>query len=62
MATETQNLSREMILPAYKSAAIYVPKGASTIVEDPLQIGPFMQNKANFRNEQMNISSFITKV
>jgi hypothetical protein len=32
----------------------------STLVEDPLQIGPFMQNKANLRNEQMNISSFIT--
>jgi len=33
----------------------------STIVEDPLQIGPFMQNKANFQKSQMNVTSFITK-
>jgi hypothetical protein len=30
----------------------------STIVENPLQIGLFMQNKANFRKSQMNVSIF----
>ncbi|MHC4808293.1 MAG: hypothetical protein ACYTBX_18830, partial [Planctomycetota bacterium] len=34
----------------------------STTVESSLQIDLFMQNKANFRNEQMNISSFITSI
>jgi len=42
MASESKNLSREMILPAYKAADIYVPKGASTIVENPLQIRPVL--------------------
>jgi hypothetical protein len=51
MASETQNLSREMILPAYQAVVIYVPKGASTIVEDPLQTGSFLQNKANLETE-----------
>ena len=41
MASEAQNLSREMILPAYKAAVIYVPIRHSTIVENPLQIAPF---------------------
>jgi len=34
---------------------------ASTTVESALQISPFMQNKANFRKSQINISTFITK-
>jgi hypothetical protein len=35
---------------------------ASTLVENPLQIDPFfMQNKPNFRETQMNLSSFFTK-
>ncbi|MHC4106107.1 MAG: hypothetical protein ACYSR9_14285, partial [Planctomycetota bacterium] len=32
----------------------------STSVEDSLQIGPFMQNKANLLDHRMNISSIIT--
>jgi hypothetical protein len=43
-----------------ENPVIYVPIRYSTIVEDPLQTGPFMQNKANFRNSQINISSFTT--
>ncbi len=31
----------------------------STIVEDPLQIGPFMQNKANFKKSQMNVRPLV---
>jgi len=33
----------------------------STIVEDPLQIGPFMQNKANVKIGKMSISIAIIK-
>ncbi len=32
----------------------------STTVESALQIRPFMQNKANFRKSQMNVTSLIT--
>jgi len=32
----------------------------STLVENPLQISPFMQNKPNFRKSQMNVSSYNT--
>jgi len=35
--------------------------GIFTLVESPLQIDPFMQNKANFLDAQMNVNSFITK-
>ena len=34
--------------------------GPSTSVENPLQIGPFMQNKPNFRKSQMNANSCAT--
>ncbi len=30
----------------------------STTVENPLQIGPFMQNKPNFRKSQMNVNTY----
>ena len=33
----------------------------STLVEDSLQIRPFMQNKANFRKSQMNVNKALTK-
>jgi len=33
----------------------------STLVEDPLQIEPFLTNKANFRKSQINISTVLTK-
>ena len=32
----------------------------STLVENPLQISPFLTNKANFRKSQMNVNTFIT--
>jgi len=35
-------------------------KGTSTLVENPLQIDLFMQNKAKVKNAQINVSSFIT--
>ncbi len=33
----------------------------STTVEKPLQISSFLTNKANFPDDQMNVSSFLTK-
>ena len=33
----------------------------STIVENPLQIGLFMQNKPNFQKAKMNVSFLITR-
>jgi hypothetical protein len=42
-------------LPAYKKGTIF------TIVEKPLQISSFMQNKPNFRKAKMNVSAVITK-
>jgi hypothetical protein len=36
--------------------------GIFTTVESPLQIAPFMQNKANFRKSQMNVSIFSQEV
>ena len=35
-------------------------KAHSTTVEDSLQIGPIMQNKPNFQNAQMNVTSCYT--
>ncbi|MFB0524765.1 MAG: hypothetical protein ACETVZ_04450, partial [Phycisphaerae bacterium] len=35
--------------------------GPSTTVEDPLQIGSFLTNKANFPDDQMNVTVFYTK-
>jgi hypothetical protein len=35
--------------------------GISTLVENPLQIKLFMQNKAKFRKSQMNVNKVITK-
>jgi hypothetical protein len=36
--------------------------GIFTLVKNPLQIAPFMQNKPNFRKAKMNVTSFITNV
>ncbi len=33
----------------------------STTVESPLQIDPFMQNKANFLESQMNVNLYNTR-
>ncbi len=49
MTTEAQNLSREMILPAYKAP--------STFVESPLQIHPFYAKQTQF-TESPNESKF----
>ena len=37
---------------------IYLCLLSPTSVENPLQIGPIMQNKPNFQNAQMNVTSF----
>ena len=48
-------------LPAYRAAFIYVLiRHTSTLVENPLQIDLFMQNKPKVKNAQINVSSFIT--
>jgi hypothetical protein len=35
--------------------------GISTLVENPLQISPFLTNKPNFRKSQMNVNNVLTK-
>ena len=52
MATQPQNLSREMILRAYKALHL-----SRTLYKSPL----FMQNKPNFQDVQMNVNSILTK-
>ena len=44
-----------------ENLVIYVPIRHSTIVENPLQICPFMQNKAKVKIGKMNISIAIIK-
>jgi len=43
------------------SCIAFCEAGPFTTVEDSLQIDPFMQNKPNLLNAQINVSSFITK-
>ena len=45
---------------AQYSPTVFCPP-PSTSVEKPLQIGPFMQNKPNFKDTQMNVNLNITK-
>jgi len=40
---------------------LHAYKAPSTSVEDSLQIDSFMQNKANFRKSQMNVTDLLTK-
>ncbi len=40
---------------------LYICRAISTYVEDSLQIRPFMQNKANFRKSQMNVTNELTR-
>ena len=40
--------------------ALYICRDSSTDIESSLQINSFMQNKANFRKSQMNVTSLIT--
>jgi hypothetical protein len=39
---------------------LWSANGPSTLVENPLQIDLFMQNKPNVKYAQINVSSFIT--
>ena len=54
-------------LPAYKALFLRAYKAPvnclrpSTTVEDSLQIGPFMQNKPNFRKDKNERKRFFTK-
>ena len=50
------------LLPIYSFAHLRAYKAHSTSVESSLQINLFMQNKANFRKSQMNVSIVYTKV
>ena len=62
MATEAQTLSREMILPAYKAAVIYVPiRGLYNCRESSTNQAYFMQNKANVKIGKMNASCYTIK-
>ncbi len=64
MATEAQNLSREMILPAYKAAISPGPAPQTTPLSSPpcqKCMTLIMQNKPNFLHTRMNISSALTK-
>jgi len=52
-------------LPNMKIQSITNYHGASciisTTVENPLQISPFLTNKANFRKSQMNVTDLLTR-
>jgi len=39
----------------------FASPGISTLVVSALQIGPFLKNKANFQNTQMNVNSCFTR-
>jgi len=41
---------------------LWSAKGPSTLVENPLQIDLFMQNKPKVKSAQINVSSFITSI
>ena len=43
------------------SSSLYICHFPSTFVERTLQINSFMQNKANFPDDQMNVTVFYTK-
>ena len=51
------NLSLSKGLPC----VAFCEAGSSTSVENPLQISSFMQNKANLPDDQMNVTTFLTK-
>ncbi len=57
--SKSVNQVKYALINAYTHQRIYPT--CSTSVENIRQIGVFLQNKANFRNGQMNINSFITK-
>ena len=49
------------VVPPGMPCVAFCEAGTSTIVENPLQISSFMQNKANFPDDQMNVSAITTK-
>jgi hypothetical protein len=46
----------------WKWCKVSHPTVCSTIVEDPLQIGQNMQNKANFQKSQMDVRLNISRI
>ncbi len=52
------NVPRDMRYAIRNTQYEHLP---STFVENPLQIGPFMQNKPNFPKSQMNVNTYNTK-
>jgi hypothetical protein len=61
MATEAQFYAFCLLL--FPFSLIHFPfceAGISTTVENSLQISHFIQNKPNFRNAQINVTSFYT--
>ena len=52
---------RQLAIVALRASYLPAYKAVSTNVENPLQIGPFLQNKPNFRKSQMNVSDYITR-
>ncbi len=42
------------------SSHLYICREVSTLVEKPLQISSFMQNKPNFQKSQMNVTPYNT--
>ena len=58
-----RNLWLMNYLCAYRAPykALYCCRALSIIIEDSLQISPFMQNKPNFQKAQMNVSPVVTR-
>ncbi len=57
---KTQN-ERKLFFTKRCQTRLFCHIGSSTSVENPLQIGLFMQNKANFPDAQMNVNKVLTK-
>jgi len=58
MSIENPTLAHFRHFRHYSSLLANLP---STLVECALQIHPFLQNKANFRKSQMNVTKVLTK-
>ena len=58
--TDTQYAILDTQYAILANCRLWSANGPSTTVEDSLQIGPFMQNKPNFKDAQMNVNSLIT--
>jgi hypothetical protein len=60
MSIENLTLSAAADLAHFRHFSSFFTKVLSTLVENPLQIDLFMQNKPKVKNAQINVSSFIT--